>query len=281
MNFWAEQEKIEFGMPGLNFELIKKRYAKMHFGTPGEIPGKKLEIIFSEPYNQAKEQLDKTMNENKVTKEGMAKKIVHVNYQKLSPKHTHCILTLENGFEVTGESACVDPANYDAAIGQKIAYDNAFEKLWPLEGYLLQEKLFQEKKHYLSETNECEARGMKDIAAERREYANKNWPKFPAEKYLPKEAPYEKMLREAHEKGDRKRVRELEDLYNGIGKIESGQKIASEHFHKQYPITPDEAFKIESDFRESIKHNPHIQNKNPFGGGTMWEKSNDFQDFQD
>lgn len=54
---------------------------------------------------------------------------------------TFCILTLENGFTVTGESACASPENFDAEIGKKIAYENAREKIWLLEGYLLKEKL--------------------------------------------------------------------------------------------------------------------------------------------
>lgn len=55
---------------------------------------------------------------------------------------TICILTLSNGFNVTGESACVDPAKYDQAIGEKIAYANARNKIWLLEGYALAERLF-------------------------------------------------------------------------------------------------------------------------------------------
>lgn len=50
---------------------------------------------------------------------------------------TICILTLWNGFTVTGESACASPENYDEEIGQKIAFENARQKIWPLEGYLL------------------------------------------------------------------------------------------------------------------------------------------------
>lgn len=54
---------------------------------------------------------------------------------------TFCILTLENGFTVTGESACASPENFDPEIGKKIAYENARNKIWQLEGYLLKEKL--------------------------------------------------------------------------------------------------------------------------------------------
>lgn len=54
---------------------------------------------------------------------------------------TFCVLVLKNGFTVTGESACASPENFDAEIGKKNAYDNAREKIWLLEGYLLKEKL--------------------------------------------------------------------------------------------------------------------------------------------
>lgn len=54
---------------------------------------------------------------------------------------TICALTLRNGYIVTGESAAASPENFDQAIGRKIARDNARNKIWALEGYLLREKL--------------------------------------------------------------------------------------------------------------------------------------------
>ena len=54
---------------------------------------------------------------------------------------TVCCLTLENGFTVTGESACASPENFDAEIGKKIARSNARDKIWALEGYLLKQHL--------------------------------------------------------------------------------------------------------------------------------------------
>lgn len=54
---------------------------------------------------------------------------------------TICALILKNGFVVTGESAAASPENFDAEIGQKIARDNARNKIWQLEGYLLRAKL--------------------------------------------------------------------------------------------------------------------------------------------
>lgn len=56
---------------------------------------------------------------------------------------TVCALSLANGFVVIGESAAASPANFDAAIGQKIAKENARNKIWALEGYLLRSKLAQ------------------------------------------------------------------------------------------------------------------------------------------
>ena len=56
---------------------------------------------------------------------------------------TFCVLVLKNGFTVTGESACASPENFNEEIGKKIAYENARDKIWQLEGYLLKEKLYQ------------------------------------------------------------------------------------------------------------------------------------------
>lgn len=54
---------------------------------------------------------------------------------------TFCVLVLKNGFTVTGESACASPENFDAEIGRKIARENAKQKLWPLLGYALKDRL--------------------------------------------------------------------------------------------------------------------------------------------
>jgi hypothetical protein len=54
---------------------------------------------------------------------------------------TFCVLVLRNGFTVSGESACASPENFDAEIDRKVARQNAVQKIWPLEGYLLKEKL--------------------------------------------------------------------------------------------------------------------------------------------
>lgn len=58
---------------------------------------------------------------------------------------TVCCLTLRNGFQVVGWSACVDPANFNEQKGQQIALDMAKDKVWELEAYLLREQFHQVK----------------------------------------------------------------------------------------------------------------------------------------
>lgn len=56
---------------------------------------------------------------------------------------TFCVLVLQNGFTVTGESACASQENFDAELGCKIARDNAINKVWPLMGYALKQDLHE------------------------------------------------------------------------------------------------------------------------------------------
>lgn len=84
----------------------------------------------------------------KVTKEQMEARIADTSYSFPKPLGTLtiCILTLDNGYFVTGESACVDPRNYDRNIGEELAYKHAFSKLWPLFGFLLAEEMYRAEK---------------------------------------------------------------------------------------------------------------------------------------
>ena len=79
----------------------------------------------------------------RVTPERITEVIASREFHKITGTLTVCVITLRNGFQVTGESACASAANYDREIGEKIAYENAHDKIWLLEGYLLKEKLFQ------------------------------------------------------------------------------------------------------------------------------------------
>lgn len=58
---------------------------------------------------------------------------------------TVCCLTLKNGYTVTGEAACADPDNFNEVTGKHYARKDAIRKLWPLEGYLLCQRLHEGK----------------------------------------------------------------------------------------------------------------------------------------
>lgn len=88
-----------------------------------------------------KEMQEKGLNAPRLTPDLIESKIVKEEYHLLTDVLTVCVLTLENGFTVTGESTCASPANYNKEIGDRIARDNAKDKIWLLEGYLLKEKL--------------------------------------------------------------------------------------------------------------------------------------------
>ena len=55
---------------------------------------------------------------------------------------TLCVLALQNGFLVTGESAATSLENFNEEIGRKVAKENAKQKIWALEGYLLKDRLY-------------------------------------------------------------------------------------------------------------------------------------------
>lgn len=57
---------------------------------------------------------------------------------------TICSLILMNGFVVNGEAAATSLENFNEQIGKEIAYDNARDKIWQLEGYLLKQKLYEQ-----------------------------------------------------------------------------------------------------------------------------------------
>ena len=77
---------------------------------------------------------------------------------------TICIILLENGFKVEGVSACVDPANYNEQKGRECAYENAFKKIWEIEGYLLRQAMYEKDETAkaladFAENNKCEGGG--------------------------------------------------------------------------------------------------------------------------
>lgn len=79
----------------------------------------------------------------RVTKENIESRISGTVFTRLGGTITHAQITFDNGFSVSGESACVNAENYNEEIGKKIAYDNAFQKTWALFGFLLAEDQYR------------------------------------------------------------------------------------------------------------------------------------------
>jgi hypothetical protein len=88
--------------------------------------------------------LERSPSPNRVTPEYLQSRIAQVEFygpHLFGGTMTICKIILDNGFTVTGKSACADPLNYNQEIGEKIAYENAEKEIWPLLGFLLKEKM--------------------------------------------------------------------------------------------------------------------------------------------
>lgn len=70
----------------------------------------------------------------KLTREYLDKQVQAVDYT-YNGLFTICTITTVSGTKLVGTSGVLDPDNYDKAIGEKVAYENAVNQLWQLEGY--------------------------------------------------------------------------------------------------------------------------------------------------
>lgn len=88
----------------------------------------------------------KNLTAPRVTPELITSIIIGETYTKLPSGRTLiCELTLRNGYTVRGESSCVSVENFDLELGKKISREDAKNKIWQLEGYLLRERLFNKE----------------------------------------------------------------------------------------------------------------------------------------
>jgi len=86
--------------------------------------------------------IEKGLIAPRITPEHIDECIISENYHVFEgTTFTVCLLTLVNGFQVSGESACASPENFNVEIGRKIAKENARNKIWMLEGYRLKQHL--------------------------------------------------------------------------------------------------------------------------------------------
>tara|TARA_R110002074_G_C12099254_1_gene624863 strand:- start:47 stop:550 length:504 start_codon:yes stop_codon:yes gene_type:complete len=83
---------------------------------------------------------------NTVTQERVESRIVNKSVKTLDlfgKPMTQVSVMLENGFAIVESTTCVDPANYSEEIGSDICLGKIIDRIWLLEGYLLQEKISQ------------------------------------------------------------------------------------------------------------------------------------------
>lgn len=65
-----------------------------------------------------------------VTAEEIEAIVDHVHYWHVpGTTMTVCGLVLSSGFTILGQSSCFDPASFDAALGEKYAYEDAVGKV--------------------------------------------------------------------------------------------------------------------------------------------------------
>lgn len=54
---------------------------------------------------------------------------------------TLCFVVMRNGFVIIGKSAPASEANFDVALGRRLAYEDCVRQIWPLMGFALRNKL--------------------------------------------------------------------------------------------------------------------------------------------
>lgn len=84
------------------------------------------------------------MTQYELTPQDLENQIAKIEYQRFGETGMLAIFILQNGYTVTGESGCIDPAIFNEEIGKQIAYDNAFDKLWQILGYGVRQKWHEE-----------------------------------------------------------------------------------------------------------------------------------------
>ena len=68
-------------------------------------------------------------------------RMMHYDDQTSLNVLTVCLIVMTNGFTIIGKAAPASPANFDAELGKKLAYEDAVRQIWPLMGFSLRDKL--------------------------------------------------------------------------------------------------------------------------------------------
>lgn len=89
------------------------------------------------------------MTAPKVTELMMLEAMQDVSFDVLHDgKTTICSIKFFDRFTIRGESSCVFVENFNAQLGMRYAYEDAFNQCWKFFGFLLAYQSFNEPKDY-------------------------------------------------------------------------------------------------------------------------------------
>lgn len=82
----------------------------------------------------------------RVEPKNVERAIKKVEYSLLQDDRTTvCLITMDNGFTVRGESSCVFKENFDPELGKRYSYNRAFDQVWAYLGFRLAERYHQQR----------------------------------------------------------------------------------------------------------------------------------------
>lgn len=117
-----------------------------------------------------------------LTVEKLNAQIARVDYLRFGETGTFCYITLVNGYTVTGESFCIDPSIFNEEMGKKVAYENAFNQLWGILGYVEKERWFNETQRSVKERVACELADLDENRTKLAALLEKDQPAFISDK---------------------------------------------------------------------------------------------------
>lgn len=127
---------IEVGKPVAEAEIAEQ--AEFPRITPKMIEDHIEYAVFTDGYDLCMDAaitvLDGRQQPTKFSSNGIGKSLESL---------TICLIVLKNGFTVLGKSAPVSPGNFSRDIGQRLAYQDAFNQLWPLFGFELKQRIYE------------------------------------------------------------------------------------------------------------------------------------------
>lgn len=79
-----------------------------------------------------------------LTQDFVKSQIRNVTFNRFGETGIQCVLTLNNGYTVTGESGCIDPTLFNRSVGETIAYEKALDELYGILSYVEKQRWYEE-----------------------------------------------------------------------------------------------------------------------------------------